>query len=315
MATVAIHPPKTPVTKGSNTVAAAAVPNVCKMPGAAPFVPTPLPNIGRSALSPKGFSTKVKIEGNPIAIGNATFKSQGDIASKGTGGGLVSANTHGITKFIVPGSFTVKIEGKPVHLLAEPMLNNCGPSGNPPNAATLTGAMHAPATPAVSPRKTLQDACCECDVDVQPDDDDSCTTLGEKKHECCDKKLKTKKGVGGERGYKADGTPFTDGPRRQMPEETYPKFLRRIRGTCWPDACALDDAGNPSKFYDFKFGCPKGVPVWIRKTGERGPLAKGTSDPKIGSKQQRKYEALAEKLGMKDTKPKRISNKKCKRAS
>jgi hypothetical protein len=34
----------------------------------------------------------------------------------------------------------VKIEGKSVHLLGEPMLNNCGPSGNPPNTgATMTG--------------------------------------------------------------------------------------------------------------------------------------------------------------------------------
>ena len=51
----------------------------------------------------------------------------GDMASKGTGGGLISANTHGPAKFITPGSMTVKIEGKSVHLLGEPMLNNCGP--------------------------------------------------------------------------------------------------------------------------------------------------------------------------------------------
>jgi hypothetical protein len=62
------------------------------------------------------------------------------MASKGTGGGLVSANTHGPAKFITPGSMTVKIEGKAVHLLGEPMLNNCGPSGSPPNTgATMTG--------------------------------------------------------------------------------------------------------------------------------------------------------------------------------
>ena len=312
MATVAIHPPKTPVTKGSNAVAAATIPNVCKMPGA-PFVPTPLPNIGRSALSPKGFSTKVKIEGNPVAIGNATFKSQGDIASKGTGGGLVSANTHGITKFIMPGSFTVKIEGKPVHLLAEPMLNNCGPSGSPPNAATMGGITQAAAAAAAiaSAEETLQIVCCECDKDVQPGPFDSCLTLGDRKHECCEEKLTAKKGVGGERGYYRDGTDFTNGPRRQMLGETFPKFLRRIRGTCWPDACALDEAGNPLKFYDFKFGCPKDVPRWIRETGVRGPLAKGTNKPKIGSKQESKYRDLAKNLGMKDTKPEPISNRDC----
>jgi len=35
----------------------------------------------------------------------------------------------------------VKIEGKNVQLLSDPMLNNCGPSGNPPNSATLLGVI------------------------------------------------------------------------------------------------------------------------------------------------------------------------------
>jgi uncharacterized Zn-binding protein involved in type VI secretion len=141
MASVGIHPPKTPVTKGSHTVAKATIPNVCKMPGPpAPFVPTPLPNVAKSELSPKGYSTTVKIEGNTVAIRGATFESIGDMASKGTGGGLISANTHGPAKFITPGSLTVKIEGKSVHLLGEPMLNNCGPSGRPPNTgASMMG--------------------------------------------------------------------------------------------------------------------------------------------------------------------------------
>lgn len=145
MATVGIHPPKTPVTKGSRTIAKATIPNVCKMPGPpAPFVPSPLPNIAKSELSPKGYSTTVKIEGNTVAIRGATFESIGDMASKGTGGGLISANCHGPAKFITPGSLTVKIEGKSVHLLGEPMLNNCGPSGSPPNTgATMAGADHS----------------------------------------------------------------------------------------------------------------------------------------------------------------------------
>jgi len=33
----------------------------------------------------------------------------------------------------------VKMEGKNVQLLGDPMLNNCGPSGSPANAATLMG--------------------------------------------------------------------------------------------------------------------------------------------------------------------------------
>jgi uncharacterized Zn-binding protein involved in type VI secretion len=155
MAKVTVNPPKTPVTKGSHGTAAATIPNVCKMPGPpAPFVPTPLPNIGTSDDSPEGYSITVRIEGEPVAIKGSTFKSKGDIASQGTGGGLVSSNVQGPTKFIAPGSMDVKIEGKNVQLLGDQMLNNCGPSGNPANAATMMGTMQDAGS--------LSDACPKC---------------------------------------------------------------------------------------------------------------------------------------------------------
>jgi hypothetical protein len=142
MSSVSVNPPKTPVTKGSNGIATATIPNVCKMPGPpAPFVPAPLPNIGKSGMSPKDYSQDVTIEGNAVAIKGSTFESMGDIASKGTGGGLISANTHGITKFVGPGSMDVKIEGKNVQFLSDPMLNNCASGGSPPNAATMLGVI------------------------------------------------------------------------------------------------------------------------------------------------------------------------------
>jgi Domain of unknown function (DUF4150) len=135
--TVTVNPPKTPVTEGSNGLAAATMPNACKMPGPpAPFVPTPLPNIGKSANSPSGYSTTVQIEGKNVAIKGATFKSMGDVASKGTGGGIISANTEGATEFLSPGSMDVKIEGKNVHLLTDAVVNNCG---SPANSATTPG--------------------------------------------------------------------------------------------------------------------------------------------------------------------------------
>lgn len=139
---VSVNSPKTPVTAGSMGIAAATVPNVCKMPGPpAPFVPVPLPNIGKSDDSPDGYSKSVTIESNAVAIAGATFNSIGDIASKGTGGGLISSNTHGITKFVGPGALDVQIEGKNVQLLSDPMLNNCAAGGSPPNAATLMGVI------------------------------------------------------------------------------------------------------------------------------------------------------------------------------
>ena len=139
---VSVNPPKTPVTKGSNGIATASIPNVCKMPGPpAPFVPVPLPNIGKSGKSPQGYSQDVVIEGNAVAIKGATFESMGDVASKGTGGGLISANCEGITKFVGPGSMDTKIEGGNIQFLSDPMLNNCGPGGSPPNAATMLGVL------------------------------------------------------------------------------------------------------------------------------------------------------------------------------
>ncbi len=155
MSSVGVNPPKTPVTKGSNGVAAATVPNVCKMPGPpAPFVPAPLPNIGKSGDSPKGYTKKVKVEGKSVAIQGASFKSTGDVASKGTGGGMVSMNTHGATKFAAPGSLDVKFEGKNVQFLGDQMLNNCGPSGNPPNSATMMGVLQGLITAATTEKPT-----------------------------------------------------------------------------------------------------------------------------------------------------------------
>ncbi|GEL75586.1 PAAR-like domain-containing protein [Myxococcus virescens] len=150
MAKVTVNSPRTPVTKGSSGIASATLPNVCKMPGPpAPFVPTPLPNIGNSGDSTEGYSKTVTINGHPVAIAGASFGSKGDMASKGTGGGLISSNTHGPTKFIGPGSMNVKIEGRNVQLLGDPMLNNCGPSGSPANAATMTGIIQASGVMAV----------------------------------------------------------------------------------------------------------------------------------------------------------------------
>src|SRR5262249_4557170 len=111
----------------------AELPNVCKMPGPpAPFVPTPLPNIGQSSDNLTGCTTTVKIEGAKIAIKGSYYMSKGDMASKGTGGGMVSATTHGKTEFVAPGSTDVKFQGKNVQLLGDAMTNN----GNMANVAT-----------------------------------------------------------------------------------------------------------------------------------------------------------------------------------
>ncbi|MFE8599672.1 DUF4150 domain-containing protein [Archangium violaceum] len=168
MSKVSVNDPKTPVTEGSSGLAAATLPNMCKMPGPpAPFVPVPLPNIGKSGTSPKNYSKSVTIEGKKVAIRGATFGSMGDVASKGTGGGLVSSNVEGPTSFVGPGSMNVKFEGKNVQLLGDPMLNNGGPGGNPPNSATLLGLIQEPG--GLVTVVTGKDKCPLCDERHQAD--------------------------------------------------------------------------------------------------------------------------------------------------
>ncbi len=125
MPNVAVNAPRTPVGKKSTGIKIAALPNVCKMPGPpAPFVPVPLPNIAKSDDGPSGYSKKVTMMGGPIALKGASFKSKGDVASKGTGGGLLTASTHDVAEFVGPGSMNVKVEGKAVQLLGDVMTNN-----------------------------------------------------------------------------------------------------------------------------------------------------------------------------------------------
>ena len=69
-------------------------------------------------------SQDVLVQGKAVAIKGCEFKSMGDIASKATGGGLVSATTHGVAKIVSPGSMNVKFEGKAVHLLSDMTTNN-----------------------------------------------------------------------------------------------------------------------------------------------------------------------------------------------
>jgi uncharacterized Zn-binding protein involved in type VI secretion len=127
MNSVGVNPPKTPVTEKSMGMTPATLPNVCKMPGPpAPFVPVPLPNIGRSADRLGDATSTVKIEGVKIGIKGSYFMSapSPDVASQGTGGGIISSKTQGKTEFVAPGSMDVKAEGKNIQLLGDAMTNN-----------------------------------------------------------------------------------------------------------------------------------------------------------------------------------------------
>jgi uncharacterized Zn-binding protein involved in type VI secretion len=313
---VGVNPPKTPVTKGSKGIAAATLPNICKMPPPPPpFAPTPLPNIGNSGSSPSGYSKSVKIEGQPVAIRGASFGSKGDIASKGTGGGIISMNVEGPTKFIAPGSLDVKIEGKSVQLLGDQMLNNCGPSGSPANSATMGGVLQAPTAAAV-----LTDIAKNCDQQTSPTDANgnkkSCTKLGNEKHACCESAIQEHRSknppngeppIEGEQGYKrpaldqqnrpvpnADGTfpapQPTGGPRPDLAAAfaqgggAVRQAFAALAGNCYPDAAIINADGSKT-FVDFKFPCPEGHP------SGKG-VSKGGKKTSMSPSQQGSYDGL-----------------------
>lgn len=124
MTSVGVNPPNTPVLDGSGT-SLASLPNVCKMPGPpAPFVPTPLPNTGRSGKKLRKASKTVRFDGKKVATKGTYFMSFGDEPSKATGGGIMTGTTGGKTKFISPGSLNVKVEGKNVQLRTDLTTNN-----------------------------------------------------------------------------------------------------------------------------------------------------------------------------------------------
>jgi hypothetical protein len=256
MPTVSVNAPKTPVTQGSNSIAMATIPNICKMPGPpAPFVPTPLPNIGKSAMNPQGYSTSVTFDGNAVAIQGASFDSMGDIASKALGGGIVSMNCTGPTKFVGPGSFDVQIEGKNVQLLSDPMLNNNGPSGSPPNAATMVGVVHAGAAKLTPLEAELVEIAKKCQKEVEKENKElkkakkkgmSCTARGTAKHACCKRTIDEKGGK----------SPFKN-VAAECSHEKAPGCRLDVAVLSGPPPM---EPGNVAKIYDFKFNCPPNKP-------------------------------------------------------
>jgi hypothetical protein len=234
--TIGVNPPKTPVTEGSSDKSPASVPNVCKMPGPpAPFVPTPLPNIGRSEDSPDGYTTTVKFEGKKVAIKGATYKSTGspDAASKGTGGGIVSSVEEGKTGFAAPGSMNVKAEGKNIQLLSDGMLNN---GSNPYNSATLPGNLQLTET-----MKDIADQLC----------DEFCREVRNNKKSAARRK-RAAAAKGKSRAWVHDSKRLEARLRKSGAFSKFVKFAEELAPGLKPD-CALFIGGEIRQIFDFKF--------------------------------------------------------------
>lgn len=129
------------VVHASSSGMAMFMPDVCLTPAPpAPPIPIPYPNIAQSSQISKG-STTVKIDGNPIMLQDSVFSTSSGDEAGSAGGGVVSHTQKGKAEF-ANFSFDVKIDGKMVGRLLDPMLGN-EMSGKPPNTPP-TPEMQAP---------------------------------------------------------------------------------------------------------------------------------------------------------------------------
>jgi hypothetical protein len=98
------------------------MPDVCKTPTPGGPVPIPYPNTGKSADASEG-PKSVTINGEMPMVKDAKYStSVGDEAGS-AGGGVMSGTTKGPAEFMLY-SFDVKMEGKNVCRLGDPMFHN-----------------------------------------------------------------------------------------------------------------------------------------------------------------------------------------------
>lgn len=96
-------------------------PDVCKTPSPGGPIPIPYPNIGMSSDTVSG-PTSVKFDGQmPMVKGSKYMKSTGD--EPGVAGGVVSGVNMSECEFMLY-SFDVKVEGKNLCRLADPLFHN-----------------------------------------------------------------------------------------------------------------------------------------------------------------------------------------------
>jgi len=153
------------VHQGSNGVALASAPDVCKTPAPGGPVPLPYPNLARSADLVDG-TTTVKVEGHSVAVSGCAFgTSTGD--EPGSAGGVASGVTKGKAKFLNY-SFDVKCEGKSACRLSDPMSMN----GNQANTLTEAEKQAAAIKGKIGDQayEMLCQAFCWCEAGKDPKD-------------------------------------------------------------------------------------------------------------------------------------------------
>jgi hypothetical protein len=122
----------------SSTGVAMSFPDVCKTPTPAGPIPIPYPNVAMSSDTDKGSKT-VKVDKNPIMLKSSNFRmSTGDEAGSAMG---VASNKIKGKAMPINTSFDVKIDGKNVFRLGDPMQTNSGSPSNSGNVAVAQPPM------------------------------------------------------------------------------------------------------------------------------------------------------------------------------
>jgi hypothetical protein len=218
-------------------------------------------------------TTTVFAKGKMIAIKGSEYSTSfGD--EPGTLGGVTSSTFKKETAWITY-SFDVKLDG------ANACRHTDKKFHNHKNTVDLAGNID-PALLAMGVQ-ALQAMVCECDDQVVAEPDDTCPTLGAKKHECMNNKISQHRPppkLQGEVAYnRATGQPATPPSTRQMLiGEPIFQFFRRIRGNIYPDATIMDNYGRPAQFAEFKFQCPSPVPIRRGGPPSTGTAPQGWSD-------------------------------------
>lgn len=283
--------------KGCMGITKSTLPDVCKTPSPGGPVPIPYPIIVSMSSSLKNGTTTVKVDGgNPAAIKGSEYSTcNGDEA--GTAGGIKSSTNMKEATWILY-SFDVKLDGKNACRLSDKMMMNHG------NSACLGGTLHAPVPLLDSCDKAGLDKLAEdCNKAVNCSKKDGgpcpesspwgnaksnpggsdCTTLGTKKHQCCEESIKKYAEEHPECGFRSE-VEYPEGKKRtdarQKASAAYEAkrdgYIARgrtpaqARGYCRRDqvytnalyanggAVFVADVvqGNPpTAAYDFKFNC------------------------------------------------------------
>jgi len=276
------------VHKGSMGIAKSTIPDVCKTPSPGGPVPIPYPIIVSMSSDLKKGTKTVKVDGKKMAAvkGSEFSRCTGD--EPGTAGGGVKSSTNMKEATWILYSFDVKMDGKNSCRLSDKMMMNHG------NTACLNGTVQMP-VPVLSSctKKGLDKLADDCNKNVNcdkkkggpcPESSPSghdCTTLGTKKHKCCEDAIKKHSkenpecGIQSEVAFDKDtGKPLDKDKASEARSEANKKYNAHKKehgiesarkNKVWIKA--FSEAGgsntfiadvimdNPKAAYDFKFNC------------------------------------------------------------